>query len=85
MRVKEFDFSFSHQLKKMKASCSIIKVREFHNVPMYRVAVEGEKNAEVFIFYKVDEEKKMFFWYPYGGQKELMAHGIAKALTLELK
>jgi hypothetical protein len=71
--VNKFDISFSYKSEKFDASCSTFQVSGHHLYTMYRVVVPNTKNADVFVFYKIDDEKEMFTWYEDGDREDISA------------
>jgi hypothetical protein len=82
MAVKDFEISFTHLGERIKATCQVINPQQY---PQYRVSLLEENNKEIiFIFYKVDQVNRKFFWYEHRVKYEMIAKSIARALEKEV-
>jgi len=79
MVYREFDFEYTHQMQKIKASCTVMDARHFPGHIMYRVLTVQGKKEYVEIFYKVDQPDRMFYWFPKPKNNSILK-SIAKAL-----
>ena len=78
MNVTKFNFKVRYQGDTIPAGCQVI---QYAAHPQYRVSLVAEDGMEkIFIFYKVNQHNKMFFWFPLDGQKEVLAKSIAQSL-----
>ncbi len=75
MKVEEINFSFAYRKKQIEANCSKVKPMK---VFQYRVFIPSVKEEdEVYIFYEIKEEKKLF-WFDLPDQEK---QGKAKAIA----
>ena len=85
LKIEELEFELIYKTKNLNVNCTIYTMEGQtempYKYPIYRVCLNNRKlNPDVFLFYKIDQPGRKFFWYPFAEGKETIGKSIAEAL-----